>query len=60
MQITRSIETQKGPAGWFTGDVYIDAVAAPAASSTFAAALPVTWGEHVTDEQYEAAPEDRS
>ena len=40
MQITRStIDTQKGPADWFTGDVYIDAVAAPAASSTFAAAL---------------------
>ncbi len=39
MQITRSgIETQKGPADWFTGDVYIDAVAAPAGSSTFAAA----------------------
>ena len=39
MQITRSsIETQKGPAEWFTGDVYIDAVAAPAGSSTFAAA----------------------
>ena len=40
MQITRSIiETQKGPADWFTGDVYIDAVAAPAGTSTFAAAL---------------------
>ena len=40
MQITRSsIETQKGPADWFTGDVYIDAVAAPAGSSTFASAL---------------------
>jgi quercetin dioxygenase-like cupin family protein len=40
MQITRSsIETQKGPADWFTGDVYIDAVAAPAGSSTFGAAL---------------------
>ena len=39
MQITRSsIDTQKGPADWFTGDVYIDAVAAPEASSTFAAA----------------------
>lgn len=40
MQITRSnsVETQKGPADWFTGDVYIDAVAAPAGSSTFAAA----------------------
>jgi quercetin dioxygenase-like cupin family protein len=40
MQITRSsIETQKGPAEWFTGDVYIDAVAVPADSSTFGAAL---------------------
>ena len=39
MQITHSsIETAKGPADWFTGDVYIDAVAAPAGSSTFAAA----------------------
>jgi quercetin dioxygenase-like cupin family protein len=39
MQITRSgIETQKGPADWFTGDVYIDAVAAPAGTSTYASA----------------------
>ena len=29
MQITRSsIDTAKGPADWFTGDVYIDSVAA--------------------------------
>jgi quercetin dioxygenase-like cupin family protein len=29
MQITRStVQTQKGPGDWFTGDVYIDAVAA--------------------------------
>jgi hypothetical protein len=42
MRITRSsIETQKGPADWFTGDVYIDAVAAPEATSTFAAASVV-------------------
>ena len=39
MQIIRSsIDTAKGSADWFTGDVYIDAVAAPAGSSTFAAA----------------------
>jgi hypothetical protein len=39
LKITRSsIETQKGPADWFTGDVYIDAVAAPAGTSTFAPA----------------------
>jgi oxalate decarboxylase/phosphoglucose isomerase-like protein (cupin superfamily) len=36
--IRSSIDTQKGPADWFTGDVYIDAVAAPAGISTFAAA----------------------
>jgi len=48
MQITRSsIDTQKGPADWFTGDVYIDAVAAPAGTSTFAAALVhFTTGAH--------------
>src|SRR3954451_2735487 len=40
MQITRSgVDTQKGPADWFTGDVYLDAVAAPAGSATVAAAL---------------------
>src|SRR5688500_8379176 len=40
MQITRSsTETLKGPADWFTGDVYLDAVAAPAGTSTAAAAL---------------------
>lgn len=42
MQVTRSsIDTHEGPDDWFAGDVYIDAVAAPAASSTFgAAAVP--------------------
>jgi quercetin dioxygenase-like cupin family protein len=39
MQITRnSIETTAGPAEWFTGDVFIDAVAAPAEPSRLAAA----------------------
>jgi quercetin dioxygenase-like cupin family protein len=39
MQITRStLDTARGPSDWFTGDVYIDAVAAPAGPSTFAAA----------------------
>jgi quercetin dioxygenase-like cupin family protein len=133
MQITRSsIDTAKGPGDWFTGDVYIDAVAASpapnraqvnlvhftprartawhthplgqtifvtegiglcqreggpievirpgdrvffepdenhwhgAAATRFMAHLaiqepddsgsPVTWGEHVSDEQYGAAP----
>jgi quercetin dioxygenase-like cupin family protein len=40
MQITRSsIETTKGSADWFTGDVYVDPVAAPAATSDVAAAF---------------------
>ncbi|OLL75068.1 transcriptional regulator [Pseudonocardia sp. Ae168_Ps1] len=40
MQITRSgPDTRKGPADAFTGDVYIDPVAEPAGTSTFAAAL---------------------
>lgn len=39
MQITRSsVPTQRGPAEWFTGDVYIDAVAAPAGPSRLNAA----------------------
>jgi quercetin dioxygenase-like cupin family protein len=40
MQITRSeIDTAKGPADRFTGDVYIDTVAAPEAPARAAAAL---------------------
>jgi quercetin dioxygenase-like cupin family protein len=34
MEITRSsLETRRGPSDWFTGDVYIDTVAAPSHSS---------------------------
>jgi quercetin dioxygenase-like cupin family protein len=40
MEITRSsIETVKGPADWFTGDVYIDAVAAASAPARVQANL---------------------
>ncbi len=40
MEITRSSNaTAKGPDDWFTGNVYIDTVAAPAGSSTVASAL---------------------
>jgi quercetin dioxygenase-like cupin family protein len=40
MQVTRSgVETAKGPADWFTGDVYIDAVASPVEPSRAASAL---------------------
>ena len=39
MQITRStLDTGAGPADWFTGSVYIDAVAAPTQSSQVGAA----------------------
>jgi quercetin dioxygenase-like cupin family protein len=36
MQITKnSLETNPGPSDWFTGDVYIDTVAAPTEDSRF-------------------------
>jgi quercetin dioxygenase-like cupin family protein len=39
MQITRNTgETAHGPSDWFTGDVYIDSVAAPSGRSRIAAA----------------------
>ncbi len=38
MQMTRnSIETRRGPSEWFTGDVYIDAVAEPSDASPLSA-----------------------
>jgi quercetin dioxygenase-like cupin family protein len=38
MQITRNtLDTTAGPSDWFTGDVYLDSVAAPAASSRLSA-----------------------
>ena len=38
MQITRSsIETMEGPGDWFTGAVYVDAVAAPSTGSRLSA-----------------------
>ena len=38
MEITRSsLDTGRGPADWFTGDVYIDTVAAPSGSSRVSA-----------------------
>jgi quercetin dioxygenase-like cupin family protein len=40
MQITRSsLDTTPGPADWFTGDVYIDTIAAPSPPARAAAAL---------------------
>jgi quercetin dioxygenase-like cupin family protein len=39
MKITRDVETTKGPADWFTGDVYVDQVATPEATARSASAL---------------------
>jgi quercetin dioxygenase-like cupin family protein len=40
MQLTRnSLDTNQGPRDWFTGSVYIDAIAAPLATARAAAAL---------------------
>jgi quercetin dioxygenase-like cupin family protein len=45
MEITRStVETTKGPADWFTGDVYVDAVAAPGTSTDASALVHFTPG----------------
>jgi quercetin dioxygenase-like cupin family protein len=54
MQITRSsLATGKGPAEWFTGDVYLDAVAVPtppgrtaAASVHFTPGARTAWHTH--------------
>lgn len=37
MQITRTSDTQAGPSDWFTGSVYIDAVATPSGASRLSA-----------------------
>ena len=40
MKVTRiGLETSNGPADWFTGDVHIDAVAAPSGESHVSASL---------------------
>jgi quercetin dioxygenase-like cupin family protein len=40
VQITRNtLDTAKGPADWFTGDVYIDTIASPSPPSRTAAAM---------------------
>src|ERR1700687_3474275 len=39
MEITRNVETRRGPADWFTGDVYVDAVASPSGSSRLSASI---------------------
>ncbi|MFZ1880229.1 MAG: cupin domain-containing protein [Gaiellaceae bacterium] len=40
MELTRnSLDTNRGPSDWFTGDVYLDFVAAPTGSSRLSASL---------------------
>ena len=64
MHVTRNtLDTNPGPGDWFTGSVYIDTIAAPTRVMTHVAiqqvdetGSPVTWGEHVTDDQYAQAP----
>jgi quercetin dioxygenase-like cupin family protein len=59
MQITRSsIDTATGPSDWFTGDVYIDTVAAPAepsrvqvASVHFTPGARTAWHTHPYGQQ---------
>jgi quercetin dioxygenase-like cupin family protein len=54
MQITRnSLDTSPGPGDWFTGSVYIDAIAAPseewrlgAASVNFTPGARTAWHTH--------------
>ncbi len=49
MQITRSsIDTAKGPARWFTGDVYIDVVAAAPPPSRVTANLVTSCPAHAS------------
>ena len=47
MQITSNIETATGPSEWFTGDVYLDAVATPSGASRLSASrVHFTPGAH--------------
>jgi hypothetical protein len=65
MHITRSsIDTMRGPGDLFTGDVYVDTIAAPSPPSRLRVHVamqeaddtgsPVTSGDHVTDDEYRA------
>ena len=68
MNIEPKLPTWKGPAQWFTGDVYVDPIAVrkpePSRLAGFMAHIALyegtedgdgaTWLEHVTDEQYHA------
>ena len=59
MKITRnSLDTHPGPSDWFTGDVFIDTVTTHiAVQQADGDGNVVSWGEHVTDEEYSQARE---
>jgi quercetin dioxygenase-like cupin family protein len=47
MEITKAVETSRGPSDWFTGAVYVDAVAVPAGRSRMSASsVHFTPGAH--------------
>jgi len=64
MEIIRnSLDTTAGPREWFTSTVYVDAVAAPTRFVTHLALQQadadgrvMTWGAHVSDQEYGATP----
>jgi quercetin dioxygenase-like cupin family protein len=39
MRLTRATDTNRGPAEWFTGDVFVDTVAAPANGARLSASV---------------------
>lgn len=57
MQITRnSLDTNPGPADWFTPARCTSILSQPRPSHPECRGVAVTWGEHVTDGQYGVAP----
>ena len=65
MEIENKLPTVKNPPEYFTGDVWLDAIAAPkhdgqrmiVSKVRFAPGARTAWLEQVTDEQYHCAKE---
>ena len=51
MEVQRP-DTVRNPPEWFTGDVWLDPIAAPTAPGQ--QATSAVWGDHVNDVEYEA------
>ena len=57
MKITRnSLDTDPGPGDWFTAAVYKRFMVHLSIQEADDSGSPVTWGKHVTDDEYDAAP----